>query len=61
MMILRKPMKYLMACSLWMLPCIMQAQDDVTNAFEDLKRQGIVGRGAGEGYPAGSALHGIHS
>ena len=31
-----------MVCSFLALPCVMQAQDDVTNAFDDLKRQGTV-------------------
>lgn len=31
-----------MVYSLLTLPCVMQAQDDVTNAFDDLKRQGTV-------------------
>ena len=31
-----------MVYSLLTLPCVMQAQDDVTNAFNDLKRQGTV-------------------
>lgn len=39
---LRKQIKYLMVYSLLALPCVMQAQDDVTNAFDDLKRQGTV-------------------
>ena len=39
---LRKQIKYLMVCSFLALPCVMQAQDDVTNAFDDLKRQGTV-------------------
>ena len=39
---LKKQIKYLMVCSLLALPCMMQAQDDVTNAFDDLKRQGTV-------------------
>ena len=39
---LRKQIKYLMVYSLLTLPCVMQAQDDVTNAFDDLKRQGTV-------------------
>ena len=34
---LRKQIKYLMVYSLLTLPCVMQAQDDVTNAFDDLK------------------------
>ena len=39
---LRNQIKCLMACSLLLLPSIIQAQDDVTNAFDDLKRQGTV-------------------
>lgn len=38
----KKQMKYLMVYSLLALPCVMQAQDDVTNAFDDLRRQGTV-------------------
>ncbi len=39
---LRKQIKNLIVYSLLLLPCVMQAQDDVTNAFDDLKRQGTV-------------------
>ena len=39
---LRNQIKCLMAWSLLLLPSIIQAQDDVTNAFDDLKRQGTV-------------------
>lgn len=39
---LKKQIKYLMVYSLLFMPCIMQGQDDVTNAFDDLKRQGTV-------------------
>lgn len=39
---LRKPIKYLIACSLWVMPCLMEAQNDITNAFDDLKRQGTM-------------------
>lgn len=39
---LRKPIRYLIACSLWVMPCLMEAQNDITNAFDDLKRQGTM-------------------
>ncbi|MDE6180899.1 MAG: hypothetical protein K2G02_07280, partial [Phocaeicola sp.] len=39
---LRKQIKYVIVCLFLALPGIVQAQDDVTNAFDDLKRQGTM-------------------
>lgn len=38
----RERIKYLLLCLCLSLPGVMQAQDGVTNAFDDLKRQGTV-------------------
>lgn len=40
---LRKQIKYLMVYSLLTLPCIIQAQDDVTNAFDTRNKEYAMG------------------
>ena len=52
---LRKQIKYLMVYSLLTLPCVMQAQDDVTNAFDDLKTTGYGERAGLGNAPCGSS------
>lgn len=42
MMFLNNVYTKVLACSLLFLPCAVMAQDDITNAFDDLKRQGTV-------------------